>query len=86
MATKTETKIPVKEEMVNVFVPKMSGEDQTFFVGLNGKNYIFPRGKTVAVPKAVADIVDMHNRAIEARDNYREERQKLMNQVQGAPV
>lgn len=86
MAAKIEANTPVTEEKVNVFIPKMSGEDNTFFVGLNGKNYLIPRGKTVQVPKAVADIIDMHNRAIEERDRRCEERQSLMNHVQGAPV
>lgn len=83
--TKTEAK-PVNKEMVSVFIPKMSGEDQMFFVGLNGKNWNIPRGKSVQVPKAVANIVEQHNRAQETLDKYREERQKLMHQVQGAPI
>lgn len=81
-ATKTET----KQEMVSVFIPKISGEDQMFFVGLNGRNWIIPRGKTVEVPKSVANIVNMHNRMVEHKDEYSDEHKKLMHQVQGAPV
>ena len=85
-ATKTEPKTNPKEEMVSVFIPKVSGEDPMFFVGLNGKNYNIPRGKTVQVPKAVADIIDMHNRTVEYMEKQKEEKKKLMHQVQGAPV
>ena len=81
-ATKTET----KQEMVSVFIPKVSGEDPIFFVGLNGRNWIIPRGKTVEVPKPVANIVNMHNQMVEHKDEYSDEHKKLMNQVQGAPV
>lgn len=72
-------------EMETVFVPKQSGEDLTLLVGLNGKNYLIPRGKSIEVPKDVAAIVHQHERASEAADNYRDAEKAKMNTVFGAP-
>lgn len=71
------------EEMVTVHIPKVSGEDRMFYVGLNGKGWNIPRGKNVQVPKPVADIIERHNLANERADKYKEERQRMMNIVQG---
>ena len=46
----------VKNETVSLMIPRVPGDgDANVFVGINGKNYIIPKGKTVQVPKAVAD-------------------------------
>lgn len=72
-------------EMETVFIPKQSGEDPTVLVGLNGKNYLIPRGKSIEVPKDVAAIVHQLERASEAADNYRDAEKAKMNTVFGAP-
>lgn len=53
-----------QEEKVEIFVPRLSAKgDPNVMVGINGKNYVFPRGKKVMVPKAVADEVYRAQRA-----------------------
>lgn len=43
-------------EKVEIFVPKgYAGDEPNQFVSVGGVNYLLPRGKTSAVPKAVAD-------------------------------
>ncbi len=45
----------MEEKRVEVFIPRGADrEDPNFFVGLNGVNYLLPRGKKSQVPKAVA--------------------------------
>ena len=45
-----------KEGYVNLFIERIPGdEDPQVMIGLNGKNYLIPKGKAVQVPKAVAD-------------------------------
>lgn len=45
-----------KEGYVSLFIERIPGdEDPQVMIGLNGKNYLIPKGKTVQVPKAVAD-------------------------------
>ena len=45
-----------KEELVSLRIERVPGDDDlNVFIGLNGKNYIIPKGKTVEVPKAVAE-------------------------------
>lgn len=56
----------VKEEKVEVFIPRgQANEDQNFFVSVNGKNYLLPKGKKSVVPKYVADEI---NRSFEAQE------------------
>lgn len=45
-----------KEELVSLRIDRVPGDDDPHvFVGLNGKNYLIPKGKRVEVPKAVAE-------------------------------
>ena len=63
-----ETKVTeeVKEEKVEVFIPRgQANEDQNFFVSVNGKNYLLPKGQKSMVPKYVADEI---NRSFEAQE------------------
>ena len=75
----------INSEMETVFVPKQSGEDPTLVVGLNGKNYLIPRGKHTEVPKDVAAIIHQYERATEAADAYRDSEKAKMKTVFGAP-
>lgn len=54
MATKTTTATEAPQR-VKVTIPRArKGEDPNFFVGINGVNYIMPKGETVEVPPEVA--------------------------------
>ena len=45
-----------KENYVNLHIDRVPGDgDPQVVIGLNGKNYIIPKGKTVQVPQAVAN-------------------------------
>ena len=56
----------VKEEKVEVFIPRgQANEDQNFFVSVNGKNYLLPKGQKSMVPKYVADEI---NRSFDAQE------------------
>ena len=61
---KTEKTNDPGSERVRLFVPlDKSNEDQNLFIGVNGVNYILPRGQYSEVPKFVADE---YNRSLEA--------------------
>ena len=54
--TKTEKIAVTEEERVDLFIPRdPSDENQNLFIGINGVNYILPKGQTSNVPKFVAD-------------------------------
>lgn len=72
------------EERVSVFVEKESGEPPMLFVGINGKNWQIPRGKSVQVPQAVKDMVDARIRMKRFRDEYSSRQQELSSKIQGA--
>ena len=53
--TETETVETVKDNRVEIFVPKgTAGDEPNLLVSVNGKNYLLPKGKTSKVPPAVA--------------------------------
>ena len=48
----------MKEKRIEVFIPRGSDrEDPNYFVGINGVNYLLPRGKKSMVPPAVAEEI-----------------------------
>lgn len=54
-----------KENWVKIHLPRAyAHEEQTMMVGINGKNYLLPRGKESLVPPEVAQEV---NRALAAQ-------------------
>ena len=56
----------MKEKRIEVFIPRGSDrEDPNFFVGINGVNYLLPRGKKSLVPPAVAEEIARSERAAE---------------------
>ncbi len=64
-------------ELVEVTPPRVSGNnDANFLIGLNGVNYILPRGKKSMVPKAVAEEF---YRAQAAQEKMFEEQEALRN-------
>lgn len=55
-----------KENWVKVMVPRgFANEEANLLVGINGKNYLLPRGKESLVPPAVAKEV---KRALAAQE------------------
>ena len=85
MAAKTEA-VQATEAMVDVFVPKVSGEAPFQYVAVNGKAWQIPRGKKVQIPAYVKDVLDRAQSAQEEADEYSDEEQKKMAVIQGAPV
>ena len=58
MATKKKPVDEVPEGKVRVTIPRARAhEDPNFFVAINGKNYLIPKGTTVDVPEAVAEEI-----------------------------
>ena len=64
-----ETQAP-KDEKVEIFVPKGYANDEpNLFIGVNGVNYLLPKGKSSKVPKAVAEEFYRSQKAQETRDS-----------------
>ena len=56
----------MEDKRVEVFIPRGADrEDPNFFVGINGVNYLLPRGKKSMVPKAVAAEIARSDAAAE---------------------
>lgn len=61
---------------VDVFIPKGYANDEpNLFVGINGVNYILPKGKTSKVPAHVAEEI---NRSLKAQEKQDENSEKLL--------
>ena len=62
----------IDKSRVEVSVPRGGDrEDPNLFVGLNGVNYLLPRGKKSAVPPEVAAEIERSERARDALDEMR---------------
>lgn len=73
MAKKTDS------NRVEIMVPRESGNNEpNLFVGVNGVNYILPRGKKSLVPPAVAAEFE---RSKAAQDRMYEEQDALLQQA-----
>lgn len=80
MATATkpvEEKVVVQEpvydpwaEMVPVFLPKVTGEEDFRYVGINGRMFQVPRGKQTLVPRPVFDVLAYSQDAREYTDRF----------------
>ena len=65
-----------QEARVEIFIPKGNANDEpNLFVGVNGKNYLLPKGKKSLVPPEVAYEV---NRSIEAQERLDETIDKML--------
>ena len=63
-----------KETYVDLFIPKGYANDEpNFFISVNGKNFLLPKGKTSKVPPCVKEEYDRAMRAQEALDARSEE-------------
>ena len=77
-----ETK-ETKETYVDLFIPKgFVNDDPNEFIGINGKNYILPRGKTSKVP---ASVKAEYERAMRAREKQDENSEILLEKTK-API
>lgn len=55
------------ENKVEVMVPRTRGNNEAnYFVGVNGVNYVLPRGKKSLVPDFVAEEIERSRAAEEA--------------------
>ncbi len=63
------TKIKAPDERVEVLIPRGGErEDPNLFVGINGVNYLLPKGRRSQVPPAVAAEITRAEHAREALD------------------
>jgi hypothetical protein len=64
-----ETTLNTEPERVELFVPRgSSNDDPNLLIGLNGVNYLLPRGKTSLVPPAIKAEYERSVRAQEKMD------------------
>ena len=79
--TKTETKTTKTkkvDERVEVFIPRgPANGDPNYFVSVNGKNFLLPRGKKSLVPPEVAAEIE---RAVRAQERLDERMDALREQ------
>ena len=61
---------------IEITIPRgAEREDPNLFVGINGINYLLPKGKKSSVPKAVALEIDRSERARDALDSAKDKLQ-----------
>lgn len=66
-------------ERVKVSIPRArKGEDPNYFVGVNGVNYLIPKGETVEVPPEVAYEIE---RAKSAEDYMYDQADAMKNRA-----
>jgi hypothetical protein len=66
--------------LVTVKVPRLPGsENQSMFVGVNGKTWLIQRGKAVKVPKYVALVIQ---ESIDAREAADEKLEKIVSDAE----
>ena len=68
-------------DMVNVYLPRATGdEEDTVFVGFNGKGYLIERGTNVQLPRPVAAVLsDSELRKQRQEDYHRELAEQARN-------
>lgn len=81
--TTGEVAEPAKDNRVEVYIPKgAANDDPNLFVGVNGVNYILPRGKKSMVPPHIKAEID---RSIAAQDTL-DERVNELSQMANQPL
>lgn len=73
-------------DTVKIRIPKESGESSTFFIGLNGQNFLVPRGVTTEVPAVIGVIYAEYLVNRDIADSFSDNEQKRMSKIEGAPV
>lgn len=80
MATtkKTEEKAVIPEGYEEIMIPKAdANEDKDLFIGINGENWLIPRGKKTAVPGYVAEEI---RRSEEAKETLEKVKGALLDE------
>ena len=68
------------DKRIEVFIPRGGDRaDPNFFVGINGVNYLLPRGKKSMVPAAVAAEIERADRASDKLYQSMDERKQTGN-------
>ena len=74
MAEKKEASVENVEtvdDRVTIMLPRaLPGEEETLFVGVNGKGYRIKKGVSVSVPRAVAEVLQSAELAREKAYQY----------------
>ncbi len=71
--SQTDNTQNVQADWVTVYVDPGSGKDKgTIFVGVNGRGYYVPRGKSVSVPPEVAEVLKNREAMLEYAEQYSE--------------
>ena len=66
------------QDKVSITLPRATGsEEDTLFVGLNGKGYNIKRGVPVMVPRPVAAIIRERERMIDRQYAFQDELEAL---------
>lgn len=67
----TQPEAPKVEDKVEVYIPKGYANDEpNLFVGVNGKNFLLPKGQKSMVPKYIADEIERSRKAEETMDKH----------------
>ena len=74
-AAEAEAKAEEAEvQRVEIFIPKgFANDEPNYFIGINGKNYILPKGKKSLVPPEVAAEYERARKAQEKLDEHIDE-------------
>ena len=68
------------DKRIEVFIPRGGDRaDPNLFVGINGVNYLLPRGKKSMVPAAVAAEIERSDRASDRLYQSMDERKQTGN-------
>ena len=68
------------DKRIEVFIPRGGDRaDPNLFVGINGVNYLLPRGKKSMVPAAVAAEIERYDRASDRLYQSMDERKQTGN-------
>lgn len=58
------------DEMITVFIPKQSRNDNERYVAVNGRRILVRCGEAVSVPKEFAAVIDHSNKMSARSDAY----------------
>lgn len=88
VATTEATAIPKKDDRVELYIPKgAANDDPNMLIGVNGVNYVLPRGKKSMVPPFIKAEYDRSVAAQNTMDERVDELLQKANQpLPGASV
>ena len=70
-----------EKELMDIFIERPSGNDEpNLMVGINGVNYLLPKGMTSKVPKVVYDEIMRSRKAQEKQDQTMSELKEAAKQ------